>query len=103
MNKEGFSLTQRECEVLALLAEGKRNSEIAEALGTTENTVEAHLKHIFSKLGVSNRVQAVLYYISILATNPEKFTGSCDDNDQHMPYNATNNLGVYHSRGDSVS
>lgn len=91
MSKQGFSLTQRECDVLALLADGKRNSEIAEALGITENTVEAHLKHIFSKLGVSNRVQAVTYYNSTLATNPEKLTGIRDDNDQHMPYNSTNN------------
>lgn len=38
MSQEQISLTQRECEVLALLAEGKRNSEIAETLGITENT-----------------------------------------------------------------
>lgn len=62
MSEGQISLTQREREVLALLAEGKRNSEIAKTLGITENTVETHLKNIFKKLGISNRIQAVTYY-----------------------------------------
>lgn len=55
-------LTQRECEVLNLLVAGKRNREIAEILGITENTVETHLRCIFRKLGVKNRVEAAKYY-----------------------------------------
>lgn len=71
MSREQISLTQRECEVLAVLAEGKRNSEIAEMLGITENTVEAHLKNIFRKIGVSSRVQAVAYYNHTAKTVPK--------------------------------
>jgi|YNPMSStandDraft_1061717.scaffolds.fasta_scaffold83174_2 DNA-binding NarL/FixJ family response regulator len=58
-------LTQREFEILALLAQGKRNCEIAYRLSITENTVETHLKHIFQKIKVSNRVQAAIFFNSI--------------------------------------
>ncbi|RMG08688.1 MAG: DNA-binding response regulator [Acidobacteria bacterium] len=71
MPEQKSSLTQRECEVLALLAKGKRNSEIAETLGITENTVETHLKNIFRKVGTSNRVQAATYYNHTAKTDPE--------------------------------
>jgi DNA-binding NarL/FixJ family response regulator len=51
-------LTAREREVLALLAEGRANREIAAALVVTENTVKRHLKAIFEKLGVHTRAAA---------------------------------------------
>ena len=53
-------LSDREHEVLALITQGKRNKEIATQLVITENTVETHLKTIFKKLCVRNRVQAAL-------------------------------------------
>ncbi|MCS6844195.1 MAG: response regulator [Caldilineales bacterium] len=52
-------LTEREKEVLQLLAQGLTNKEIAEALVITDNTVKRHLKSIFAKLGVSTRSAAV--------------------------------------------
>jgi DNA-binding NarL/FixJ family response regulator len=52
-------LTQREREVLDLMALGDRNAQIARKLGVSERTVEHHVGSIFSKLGVENRVQAV--------------------------------------------
>lgn len=52
-------LTARESEVLALLAAGHRNAEIAEALVITPDTVKSHLRTAYRKLGVSNRAQAV--------------------------------------------
>lgn len=52
-------LTRREIEVLALLAGGRNNLEIAQALGTGEGTVKNHVSSILSKLGVRDRVQAV--------------------------------------------
>ncbi len=55
-------LTPRECEVLTHLAQGQQNKEIALALGIAEHTVENHLKHIYHKLGVQNRVEAVLLF-----------------------------------------
>jgi DNA-binding CsgD family transcriptional regulator len=55
-------LTRREVEVLSLIADGHRNPGIARRLFLSEKTVKTHINHIFSKLGVSDRVQAVLYY-----------------------------------------
>ncbi|GAP05944.1 response regulator containing a CheY-like receiver domain and an HTH DNA-binding domain [Anaerolinea thermolimosa] len=52
-------LTEREREVLELLAEGKTNKEIAEALVITTNTVKRHLKSIFAKLEIHTRAAAV--------------------------------------------
>lgn len=54
------SLSQRELEILRLLAEGYSNEEIAERLVVVVGTVKAHNHHIFSKLGVKNRAQAVV-------------------------------------------
>ncbi len=52
-------LSQRELEVLRLLAQGASNTEIAENLIIALNTVKRHVSNIFEKLGVSNRTQAV--------------------------------------------
>lgn len=59
-------LTRRQREVLKLLAEGKRNSEIAEVLGTSEFTVRVHVSAILKGLGVANRTQAALKAKDIL-------------------------------------
>jgi DNA-binding NarL/FixJ family response regulator len=50
-------LSKRELEVVAEVAQGKSNSEIARELGITENTVKGHLANIYSKLQLTNRVQ----------------------------------------------
>ncbi|MBI3648499.1 MAG: response regulator transcription factor [Actinobacteria bacterium] len=55
-----FSLTQRENDILALLAEGRSNRDIAQCLFLSEKTVKAHLAAIFRKLGVTNRTQAAM-------------------------------------------
>jgi LuxR family maltose regulon positive regulatory protein len=52
-------LTARELEVLGLLAAGAPNRAIAEQLVVTQETVKKHLSHLFDKLGVANRTQAV--------------------------------------------
>ncbi len=53
-------LSERETELLALIAQGRSNQEIAEQLGLTLKTVRNHVSNIFSKLQVADRAQAVL-------------------------------------------
>ena len=54
-------LTPREAEVLALIAEGLTNTEIAERLVVSAATVKTHVNHIFAKTGARDRAQAVVY------------------------------------------
>jgi NarL family two-component system response regulator LiaR len=54
------ALTPREMEVLRLVAQGLTNYQIARQLGLSVRTVEAHLTHIYAKLGVSSRTEAAL-------------------------------------------
>jgi len=54
-------LTERETEVLQLLARGQSNKEISQALHIGEQTVKTHVSHILDKLDVPSRTQAALY------------------------------------------
>jgi DNA-binding NarL/FixJ family response regulator len=55
------TLTPRELEVLRMMARGMDNQKIAESLSVTEATVKFHVGHIYDKLGVKSRIEAVLY------------------------------------------
>lgn len=57
----GAKLSEREVEVLRLVAEGLPNKHIARRLGIAERTVKAHLTNIFGRLGVTDRTQAALW------------------------------------------
>ena len=59
-----FGLTSREREVLASVAAGRTNRQIAEELFISESTAGVHVSHILSKLGVSSRTQAARLAIS---------------------------------------
>ncbi len=54
-----LGLTARECEILALLASGRSNKELARALGISPNTVKTHVARLYEKLGVDRRIRAV--------------------------------------------
>lgn len=62
-----YTLTTRETELLAYLVEGLSNREIAQKLQVEMKTVKNHLTHIYSKLQVQNRLEAVVYYYSAFA------------------------------------
>jgi NarL family two-component system response regulator LiaR len=64
------SLTERETDVLRLLATGKANKEIAMALHVSETTVKTHVSNILMKLGVSSRTQAALHAVRIGLVTP---------------------------------
>ena len=57
--RDGLGITRRELEILALVAQGMSNREIAGKLCVSENTVKTHCSRAFDKLGAKRRTQAV--------------------------------------------
>ena len=68
--KPAVTLSPRETEVLALVAQGSSNPSIAAALFVSEATVKTHLLHVFEKLGVSDRTRAVTRAMELGLLNP---------------------------------
>jgi DNA-binding NarL/FixJ family response regulator len=66
-------LTAREEQVVALVADGLANREIARELNLTENTVKKYLFRIFEKLGISTRVELVLYAVTNSKSRPAEW------------------------------
>jgi two-component system, NarL family, response regulator LiaR len=64
------ALTDRETDVLRLLAQGQSNKQIAHSLNNTEKTIKTHVSRILSKLGVQSRTQATLYAIRTGLVSP---------------------------------
>lgn len=56
--------SQREQQVIQLVAQGLKNKEVASAIGTTEHVVKNYLRVIYDKLGLWNRVELALWYES---------------------------------------
>ncbi|MBX9730344.1 MAG: response regulator transcription factor [Sphingomonas sp.] len=54
-----LGLTPRECEILALLASGQSNKELARSLGISPNTVKTHVARVYEKLAVTRRIEAI--------------------------------------------
>lgn len=81
VNPEGLSLlSKREEEVMRLVAEGLGNREISELLVLSEHTVKNYLFRIFDKLGISNRVELVLYAV----TNPRESERAPSQNEKPL-------------------
>lgn len=78
-------LTDREMVVLGLLARGKSNAEIADDLAVSRNTVKTHLSHLYGKLAVTTRTQAIVraheLHLSWESESPDRVTdiASVDD------------------------
>jgi NarL family two-component system response regulator LiaR len=70
-------LTARELEVLALVAEGRRNQEIADVLTLSHRTVERHLENIYAKMAVDTRTEAVVMAAQngLLGTRNDTWSG----------------------------
>jgi two-component system, NarL family, response regulator LiaR len=66
----GDILTEREIEVLKLVASGKSNPQIADELFITVNTVKSHLKNILAKLKLDNRTQVAAYAVQAGLVSP---------------------------------
>ena len=64
-------LSKRQNEIVALVADGQSNREISQALHLSEHTVKNYMLRIFDKLGVSNRVELILYVVTQFGIGPE--------------------------------
>ena len=62
--------SDREYRVIELVAEGLKNKEVAEVIGTTEHVVKNYLRVIYDKLGLWNRVELALWYESRRGASP---------------------------------
>ena len=72
-SRSDFGLTSREVEVLAWVAAGKTNAETAEMLSIAPGTVKKHLDHIYDKLDVGTRTEAVLTAMRICPRSGPNF------------------------------
>ena len=70
---EAVVLSQRENEIIKLVAEGNTNGKIAELLFLSNHTINTHRKNIMAKLGVKNTAGIVMYAVKMNIVSPNKF------------------------------
>jgi len=70
---EGISLTERELDIVKLIAEGNSNKQIADILCLSTHTINTHRKNMMSKLGVNNTAGLVMYAVKENLLGPNKF------------------------------
>jgi len=71
MSTNETTLTERERQVMALIAQGLSNKEIARLLNVTPSTIKVHVHHIFMKLAVRNRTALAIKVVNGVAREPE--------------------------------
>ena len=79
-------LTRQETNILALVAQGRRNAEIGQELYISARTVECHLHRIFQKLNVSSRTEAAIYAIQISLLSKPESSGNTGDTEVRSNY-----------------
>ena len=77
---EPVVLSERELEIVALIAEGLTNTQIAEQLFLSTHTINTHRKNIMAKLGVKNTAGIVMYAVKTSLVSPNKFLFAADSN-----------------------
>lgn len=70
------TLTERETEVLRLVAKGRSNKEIAHGLGISDKTAKTHVANILAKLGLASRTQAALFAVRTGLVSADETTGA---------------------------
>lgn len=70
---EAITLSEREMEIITLIAEGYTNGQIAEMIHLSQHTINTHRKNIMSKLGVKNTAGIVMYAVKTNLVSPNKF------------------------------
>jgi DNA-binding CsgD family transcriptional regulator len=99
-----FGLSERELEILGLLARGASNKEIAGQLVISTNTVKVHLRNIYAKLGVNSRTEAAMFAYRNNLVSVEGIAINEDKGQQRYQLKSLfNNLGMENFRGRSTS
>ena len=75
---EGFNISEREMEIIKLIAEGLSNKEVAEKLFLSAHTVTTHRKNIMNKLGINNTAGLVLFAVRENLVSPNHFLFSAN-------------------------
>src|SRR5690606_35251920 len=70
---EPVSLSEREVQIIKMIAEGLTNAQIAEDLFLSNHTINTHRKNILSKLGIKNTAGIVMYAVKMNLVSPNKF------------------------------
>lgn len=84
MVRATFGFTRRELQVVVAIHDGLAIARIAERLGITEPTVRAHLRSVYSKLGVSSQAAMVLHLFSLCMCTPAPCS-ACDERSRFVP------------------